>query len=71
MSLPAGAIPRPELDRPLAAQRVVPVECPWCKTRDVRYFSKWASTRYYRCRRCADPHTGEWSSFKVLEAEAG
>lgn len=66
MSLPEGAVPQPELDRPPPVQLIRRVTCPYCGTGDVRSNGQHGGFRYYRCRRCASPETMDWTRFKVL-----
>lgn len=51
-------------------QELKKVRCPWCDS--SRVFQNSGSRSgiiYYRCGRCVDGETGDWTTFKVWLAE--
>lgn len=74
--LPPGAIAKP----PALGGREPPLQvlarpprpkCPHCGSENVREGSgPRGRVRYFHCRRCADPETGDWTRFRVLREES-
>jgi DNA-directed RNA polymerase subunit RPC12/RpoP len=65
-----GVIEKPDVPIRKEIQEVKKVKCPWCGSR--RVFQNSGSKSgivYYRCGRCVDGETGDWTTFKVWIAE--
>lgn len=71
VALPKGAKPRPALEEqpPLQVVHLRRLRCPYCDSTHVRHNGRKGRIRYYKCRSCADPETGDWTPFQVLVIE--
>lgn len=67
---PPGAIIRPDV-KPRVNVREIQAKpktkCEACGSDDVERYASSADADYYRCRRCVDPNTFDWTTFKVVK----
>lgn len=67
---PPGTILRPRTTP--ARVQVIPkrpeITCPFCDSPDVKYKHNGGGKNYYRCRRCVDETTGDYTTFPVPRA---
>ena len=64
---PPGVILRPR-DTPVAVQVKRRIFCPFCRSDRVRRRFSGGGKDYYRCQRCVDETTGDYSAFIVPRA---